>query len=147
LPAALRISSILQKVLKEHKQVVLIMGYNSINDIGLHSIWQGPASYLASLPGGPPPAVICLQGSWTMGHVKDIYFHQMQSGDEFMGQCISLLNMMSTNFASSPAFFNGNTDEDWIKTTMHDFFPNFESAEGMGCILWMCLASLVHHRD
>jgi hypothetical protein len=57
----------------------------------------------------------------------------------------SLLNMISTNFASSPAFFVENTDEDWIKTSVRDVFPNFEYAEGMGSILWMCLASLIHH--
>jgi hypothetical protein len=60
---AKRVSSILQKVLKAHKHKVLVMGYNTINDIGINSIWKGTASYLASLPGGPSPAVICLWGS------------------------------------------------------------------------------------
>jgi hypothetical protein len=87
-------------VLKEHEQEVLNMGYDSIDDIGVHSIRKGAASYLASLPGGPPPAAICLRGGWTMGQIKDIYFHQMQAGDEFTGRCISLLNMMSANFAA-----------------------------------------------
>jgi hypothetical protein len=83
-----------------------------------------------------------------MGHVKDIYFHQMQAGDEFTGRCVSLLNMMSSNFASSPAFFADDTDEDWIKTNVEEVFPHFvESADGMGRILRMCLASLVHHKD
>jgi hypothetical protein len=83
-------SSILQRVLKEHEQEVLAMGYDSIKDIGLHSIRKGAASYLASLPGGPPSAVICFRGGWTMGQIKDIYFHQiMQAGDEFMGRCVS----------------------------------------------------------
>ena len=80
------------------------MGYNSITDIGIHLIRKGAASYLALLPGGPSPAAICLQGGWTMGQVKDIYFHQMQAGDEFTGRCISLLNMTSGEFASLPAF-------------------------------------------
>jgi hypothetical protein len=124
------------------------MGYDSIKDIDIHSIHKGAASYLALLPGGPPPAAICLQGGWTiMGHVKDIYLHQMQAGDGFTRRCISLLNMTSANFASSPAFFDENSDKDWIKTLVHDVFPNFEYAEGMGRILWMCLASLIHHRD
>jgi hypothetical protein len=146
---AKRVSSILQKVLKAHEPEVLAMGYDTVNDIGVHSsIRKGAASYLASLPGGPPPAAICLQeGGWTMGQVKDIYFHQMQAGDEFTGRCISLMNMMSANFASSPAFFNATTDGDGLNTTVHDAFPNFESTEGMVRILQMCLASLVHHRD
>jgi hypothetical protein len=142
-----RISEILKKVLAEHEDEVKGMGYDSVNDIGVHSIRKGAASFLASLPGGPPPAAICLRGGWTMGHVKDIYFHQMQSGDEFTGRCICLLNMMSSNFASSPAFFAKDTDEDWMKTNVGEVFPNFEATDGMGRILQMCLASLVHHRD
>jgi hypothetical protein len=59
------------------------MGYDSISDIGIHSIRKGAASYLASLPGGPSYAAIFLQGGWTMGQVKDIYFHQMQAGNKF----------------------------------------------------------------
>jgi hypothetical protein len=46
-------STTLFQVLKKHKQEVLNMGYNSIKDIGIHSIRKGAASYLASLPGGP----------------------------------------------------------------------------------------------
>jgi hypothetical protein len=38
---AKRISAILHKVLKERKEEVLNMGYNSINDIGVHSIQKG----------------------------------------------------------------------------------------------------------
>jgi hypothetical protein len=144
---AKRISAILKKVLAEHKEEVSNMGYDSVDNIVVHSIRKGTASFLASLPGVPPPAVICLQGGWTMGHVKDNYFHQMQAGDEFTGRCICLLNMMSSNFASSPAFFAPDTDKYWIKTNVGEVFPHFESAEGMGRILQMCLASLVHHRD
>ena len=124
------------------------MGYDSISDIGIHSIRKGAASYLASLPGGPSPAAICLRGGWTMGQVKDIYFHQMQAGDEFAGRCISLLNMMSGDFATSPAFFQEDTEEELISNVVSDVFPHFEtSADGMGRILRMCAASLVYHRE
>jgi hypothetical protein len=58
-----------------------------------------------------------------------------------------MLNLMSANFAPSPAFFKANTDEDWTKTTVYNVFPYFELADAMGRILRMCLASLVHHRD
>jgi hypothetical protein len=96
------------------------MGYNSVDNIGVHSIQKG-ASWL--------------QGSWTMGCV---------AGDDFTGRCICLLmKMMSSNFASLLAFFAPDTDEDWMKTNMGEVFPHFEAAEGMGRLLWMCLASLV----
>jgi hypothetical protein len=37
-----------------------------------------------------------------------------------------MLNLMSAIFATSPAFFEANTDEDWTKTTVHDVFPYFD---------------------
>jgi hypothetical protein len=124
------------------------MGYDSVSDLGLHSIRKGATSYpLASLPGEPSPDAICLQGGWTMGQVKDIYFHQMQSGDKFAGRCISLLNMMSGEFASSPAFFKEDTDEELISRTVNDVFPHFQTTPGMGRILQMCTASLIYHRE
>jgi hypothetical protein len=131
--------------LKEHKLEVINMGYDLIKGIGIHSIWKGVACYLASLPGGSSPAAICLQGGWMMGQVKDIYFHQMQAGDEFTGRCIYLLNIMSGDFATSPAFFKEDTDEDLIASTVADVFPHFQLTAGMGQIIRMCLASLVHH--
>jgi hypothetical protein len=144
---AKRISNILIQVLKEHEQEVLNMGYDSISDIGVHSIRKGAASYLASLPGGPSPAAICLRGGWTMGQVKDIYFHQMQAGDEFTGRCVSLLNMMSAEFATSPAFFKDDADDGLIDETVKAVFPHFFNVGGMGRILRMCTASLINHRE
>jgi hypothetical protein len=47
---------------------------------------------------------------------------------------------------SSPAFFDESTDKEWIKTTVSNVFLIFGATEGMGRILWMCLASLVFHR-
>jgi hypothetical protein len=71
------------------------------------------------------------------------YFHQMQADDEFTGRYISLLNMMSGDFATLPAFFKEDTDGDLIASTVADVFPHFHSTVGMGQILWMCLAFLV----
>jgi hypothetical protein len=142
-----RVSALLRKVLKEHEAEVISMGYDSVNDIGLHSIRKGASSYLASLPGGPQPAAVCLRGGWSMGQIRDIYWHQMQAGDEFVGRCVSLLNMMNGDFAASPVFFDESMDEEWIKSTIGEVFPFFESAQGMQRILRMCLASLIHHRE
>jgi hypothetical protein len=80
-----------------------------------------------------------------MGQVKDIYFHQMQAGNKFTGRCIILLNMMSGEFARSPAFFKEDTDNKLLRTTLIDMFPHFETTADMGLILRTCLASLVYH--
>jgi hypothetical protein len=142
-----RASAILKKVLKENEQEVLSMGYNSVTDIGLHSIWKGVSTYLASLPGGPSPAALCLRGGWSMGQVKDIYFHQTQGGDKFTGRCSTLLNMMNGEFASSPAFFDDSVDANWMTETIGKVFPNFQSVIGMDRILRISLASLIHHQE
>ena len=142
-----RASAILKKVLKENKQEVLSMDYNSNTDIGLHSNGKGVPTYLASLPGGPSPAALCLRGGWSMGQVKDIYFHQTQGGDKFTGRCSTLLNMMNGEFASSPAFFDDGVDANWMTKTIGKVFPNFQPVVGMDRILRISLASLIHHRE
>jgi hypothetical protein len=45
---SVRVSALLGKVLKEHEDEVNNMGYDSVNDIGLHSARKGASSYLAS---------------------------------------------------------------------------------------------------
>jgi hypothetical protein len=133
--------------LKENKQEVLSMGYDSVDDIGLHSIPKGISTYVASLPGGPSPAALCLRGGWSMGQVKVIYFHQTQGGDKYTGQCSTLLNMMNGKFASSPTFFDEGVDANWMTDTIGKVFPNFQSIEGMDRILRISLASLVHNQE
>ena len=40
-----------------------------------------------------------------MGQVKDIYMHYAMAADEFVGHCQSLLQLLQTNFGSSPPHF------------------------------------------
>ena len=95
------VSSLFKKLLKEHENEVLALGYDSLHELGLHSIQKGVSTHLASLLGGPPPATVCLRAGWSMGPVKDIYYHQTQGGDEFVGQCAAMLNMFKGDFACS----------------------------------------------
>ena len=111
--------NLLKKVLREHKEEVLSMGYDSIDEIGLHSVRKGVSTYLASMPGGPPAAALCLRAGWSMGQVKDIYFHHMDGGDEFVGRCAAMLNMSNGEFATSPAFFDG-IDNAIVKDAIRD---------------------------
>jgi hypothetical protein len=82
-----------------------------------------------------------------MGQIKDIYFHQMQTGDQFPGRCASLLNMFRKDFAVSPVIFDSAIDEGWLDATVAEVFPTFAGVEGMQRILRMCLTSLVYHQD
>ena len=82
-----------------------------------------------------------------MGRVKDIYWHHdMRAGDEFVGRCAAMLNLMNGEFASSPAFFKGTVDRDKVQSAINDVFPHFAGCE-MGPILEHCLASMVCHAD
>ncbi len=36
--------------------------------------------------------------------MQDVYIFQTQDGDEFVGRCTSMLNMMNGDFASLPPF-------------------------------------------
>jgi hypothetical protein len=109
---SVRVSAMLRKVSKEHEDKVMSMGYDSVNNNALHSIWKGAWLCLASLPGGPQPAAACLWGDWSMGQTRDVCWHQIQGGDEFVGQCVTLLNMMNGDFAASLMFFDESMDEE-----------------------------------
>jgi hypothetical protein len=144
---AKRVSRKLREVLELHRDEVIAMGYSDISDIGLHSLRKGAASYLGSLPGGPSPVAICHRCGWSTGKVLDIYFRQLQRGDEFVGRCLSLLNLMSSDFASSPAYFQSKlVDEVWMLNSIRRVFPCFFHIDSMQKILQQCLASMMHHR-
>jgi hypothetical protein len=81
-----------------------------------------------------------------MGQVKDIYWHQTQGGDEFTGCCGFLLDMMSNDFALSPAFFDDTIEDEWLKSTVGEVFPEFPLIQGFDRILQTSLASLIHHQ-
>ena len=142
-----RVSHLFKKLLLEHKQEVLAMGYESTNELGLHSIRKGVSTHLASLPGGPPPAALCLRAGWSMGPVKDIYYHQTQGGDEFVGRCAAMLNMFNGNFACSSAYFEGDNTElsSLADEAVKDNFPQHHEMDGMTRILHRCLASMIFH--
>ena len=143
-----RVSNLFKKLLMEHESEVLVLGYDSIHELGLHSIRKGVSTYLASLPGGPPPAALCLRAGWSMGPVKDIYYHQTQGGDEFVGRCASMLNMFKGDFACSPAFFDGDDIHmsELADAAVRDNFPHHHEMDGMKRILHRCLAAMVFHR-
>ena len=60
-----RYSKQLYHVLHEHVDEVRLLGFE-VTDISVHSIRKGAISYLASLPGGPPIAAVCIWVGWTM---------------------------------------------------------------------------------
>ena len=114
-----------------------LLGFE-VTDIGTHSIRKGAISYLASLPGGPPIAAVCIQVGWTMGNIRDIYMRYVSSGDQFIGQCLSMLPLLRTEFGSSPPLFVP-TIRDWADDYLADRHCTFIPDD------FFCFASLPYH--
>jgi hypothetical protein len=140
-----RFSGILGRVLEENAQAVELMGYSRRGAIGTHSIRKGAVSYLASLPGGPPAASVCIRAGWTMGRVKDIYMRYVTSGDQFVGRCLCLLSVLRTDFAVSPVHFLSER-YDWIEPNRRLQFPMIAPVVGLERLTRMCFASIIFHQ-
>ena len=139
-----RYSKQLHRVLHEHVDEVRLLGFE-VTDIGTHSIRKGAISYLASLPGGPPIAAVCIWAGWTMGNIRDIYMRYISSGDQFVGWCLSILPLLHTEFGSSPPLFVP-TICDWADDYRK---MQFSMLTGIAHLSWMtlcCFASLAYHR-
>jgi hypothetical protein len=140
-----RFTAILQRTINEKWEDISQMGYRR-GEIGTHSIRKGAVSYMASLPGGPSVASVCTRAGWTMGKVKDIYMRYVTSGDEFVGRCLSLMPLLSTQFASSPPYFEDEQVE-WVDTLRRRHFKRIALVDGMEKLTRMCLASILYHYE
>jgi hypothetical protein len=145
-----RFSTIFTKCLKQNEHAVNQLGF-IVGDLGTHSIRKGAVSYLASLPGGPPVAAVCIRAGWTMGKMKDIYMRYVTSGDQFVGRCLSLLPVLRPEFACSPPHFAKEEvldgDVDWVEDLRKTEFPMVHAIAGWGRLTKMCLASMLYHHD
>jgi len=144
-----RFSKMLNRVLAAHEAEVLALGY-PLNFIGTHSIRKGAVSYLSSVPGGPPAAAVCVRAGWTMGRVRDIYMRYVDSGDQFVGRCLALLPLLSSQFACSPPYFSrtATDDENRLMDTLRVAqFPMLANIPNYRMLTRMCLALLLFHRQ
>ena len=130
-------------VLQEHVDEVRLLGFK-VTDIGMHSIWKGAISYLASLPGGPPIAAVCIQVGWTMGNIRDIYMRYISSGDQFVSWCLSMLPLLHTEFSSSPPHFVPAI-RDWADDYRKMQFSMLTGIAHFSQMTLLCFASLAYH--
>lgn len=119
-----------------------------IKEIGTHSIRKGAATLCASGCTVSPPVIsIFLRAGWRKGCVKDKYLHFEKEGDQFVGRCVSGLDVTSPKFAVPPAFCKFTNEQDkevimkLIDTCCDDMSPctaNF---------LLFCISSIYYHFD
>ena len=142
-----RFNKILHRVLYDNEEIMAAIGCD-IKEIGTHSIRKGAATLCASgCTVSPPVTSICLRDGWTKGGIKDKYLHFEKAGDQFVGRCVSGLDVTSPKFAVSPAFFKLTNEQDkevikqLIDTCCDGMSPqtaNFVS---------FCIASIYYHFD
>ena len=121
-----------------------LLGFEVL-DIGMYSIRKGAISYLASLSGGPPIAAVCIQVGWMMGNIREIYMRYISSGDQFIGQCLSMLPLLHTEFGSSPPHFVP-TIGDWADDYHKMQFSMLTGIAHFPQLTLFCFASLAYHR-
>ena len=101
-------------------------------------------SYLASLPGGPPIAAVFIWVGWTMGIIRDRYMRYISSGDQFVGQCLSMLPLLHTEFGSSPPHFVPAI-RDWADDYCKMQFAMLTGIAHFSQMTLFCFASLAYH--
>jgi hypothetical protein len=84
-----------------------------------------------------------------MGNLENIYMRYVTSGDQFVGRCLSLLSLHSTDFAASPPYFGDDNDETLqrLEDLRKRQFKRVVAIEGLEKLTWMCLASGVYHYE
>ena len=144
---AARFGELLATVLDEHVAELIAMGYPSSSDLGTHSIRKGAVTHVAGLPGGPSSTSICVRAGWTQGKVKDIYMKYMEAGDCFVGRCLTLSPLLSTDFAASPPIYcdydPGSVLPPVVLDAIDRQFKAYSRITHFGKLLPQCYARLI----
>jgi hypothetical protein len=80
-------------------------------------------------------AAICIQAGWTMGKVRDVRLRHLEAGNVFIGQCLALLPLMSSNFAVLPPHFSSEVPNQWRAAKKNLVFPFVALLGGVGRLL------------
>lgn len=97
--AAHRYCDQLLTLLKGHWDVV----QTHIRNMSAHGLRKGSATHVASATTCPPPiASIANRGDWSLGKVLDVYWQFAESGDAYLGRCLSGLDPNTSAFSVLP---------------------------------------------
>ena len=116
---------------------------------GSHSLCKGSSTFAGSgSTMAPSMASICNRAGWKMGGTRDKYIKFENAGDQYLGRILCGLDPLSPSFASSPPFFDAQSNED--KKKVDDFIKSrLENAanisDGLFAVVRYCFASLCYH--
>lgn len=99
-----RFRKILLGLVDDHEEDIRhIMGIDPKQDIGVHSIRKGAATYVCSdTTCAPSIAAVYNCAGWTMCKVKDTYIQYEAAMDQYVGWMVAGLNINSYTFSVSP---------------------------------------------
>ena len=144
--------------MKENKTEIERMGYK-IEDIGVHSIRKGAATYCCSgTTAAPHIAALCNRAGWTMGKVKDVYIRYGAAGDQHVGRVVAGLPVLNAKYACSPPFFrvvqdlnnqNGESkisecSQEDVDYAISTIFPTFAEKITFKPVVVSCAAALFY---
>ena len=98
-----RFAKILKGFLQKHRETLEKEFGINVDNIGVHSIRKGAATYVSSGSTCAPPQVATnIRAGWTMGPIQDTYLRFESAGDQYVGRVISGLPLSSSEFAAMP---------------------------------------------
>ena len=108
-----RFAKILKGFLRKHRDTLEKEFGINVDDLGVHSIRKGAATYVSSGSTCAPPQVATnIRAGWTMGHIQDTYLMFESAGDQYVGRVISGLPLSCSEFAALPPEFESTEDAD-----------------------------------
>jgi hypothetical protein len=131
----------------KHKDEVIAMGIDP-DEIGVHSIWKGAATYACSgTTCSPSMGAVCNRDGWTMGKVKDTYMQYEAAQDQYVGRLVAGLNIHSFEFSVSPPYFQPSlmVDNASVMNDVGIVFP-FPIETKHILVMRFCLASLIYSK-
>ena len=107
-----RFSKYLEKIcLKHQDEIMKDFGVN-VDDIGVHSLRKGAASYVSSGSTCSPPQVATnIRAGWSMGIIQYTYLRYEVAGAQYMGRVALDLPLSSRKFSVLPYQVDCSVDE------------------------------------
>jgi hypothetical protein len=136
----------LQSLVDEHSEEIRGMGIDP-QDLGVHSIRKGAATYVCSgTTCAPSIAAVCNRAGWTMGRVKDTYIRYESAMDEYVGRMVCGLDINSSKFSVSPPHFLPQSVESRVGADLSGVFP-FPITTEHRLLLKFCYATMVYAKS
>ena len=99
-----------------------------IEDIGVHSLRKGAASFVSSGSTCAPPQVATnIRARWSMGIIQDTYLRYEAAGDQYVGRVVCGLPLSSPKFAVLPCQVDCSVEESnkMVEAFSHPYLINY----------------------